>query len=40
MTQGISAIKKKSAAWPALSPRSLRMIVIAWFGRYHMPCAK
>jgi len=28
MNHGMIVIRKKSATWPALSPRSLRMIVI------------
>ena len=40
MSQGIVLIRKKSATWPAVRPRSLSTIVIAWLGRYHMPWAK
>jgi len=39
-SQGMVLIRKKSAIWPGPSPRSLRTIVIVWFGRYHMPWAK
>jgi hypothetical protein len=40
MSHGVPAMTKKLATRPTLKPASLKMIVIVWFGRYHIPWAK